>query len=316
MALEITNIARAQTHQLCRLLFAAFFMFSCAQVQAEIYKYKDEHGRWQFTDKKPTGDKHAENVKLSHNHKPTEQAKLSITRQLINNGSTALFSASNPIHGPLSCVFEVEGGKALPIYFSSQAVEEIFQTNNTWFQAKDINYACVIGDPKAEPENYNYLVPFKGFKSLRVTQGFNGRFSHFEEPHTYAVDIGMPVGTPISASRDGIVIATRDDYAYSGVMSAFFFDKANYVQILHSDGTYALYAHLLIGKVLVKPGDTVQAGQLLGYSGNSGFSTGPHLHFVIQYNNGGEAKSVKFKFIQSDGLVVTPKRDVWLLPTK
>ncbi|WP_156492568.1 M23 family metallopeptidase, partial [Oleiphilus sp. HI0080] len=72
--------------------------------------------------------------------------------------------------------------------------------------------------------------------------------------------------------------------------------------------------HLLIGKVLVKPGDSVETGQLLGYSGNTGFSTGPHLHFVIQYNKQGKPASKRFKLKQADGTIINPKTDIWLLP--
>ena len=98
--------------------------------------------------------------------------------------------------------------------------------------------------------------------------------------------------------------------------AVFFYDKANHVVILHDDGSYATYAHLLIGKIEVEVGDRVETGDVIGYSGNTGFSTGPHLHFVVQHNNNGEIRSLPFTLIQSDGTQIKPERGAWLLPAE
>ena len=149
---------------------------------------------------------------------------------------------------------------------------------------------------------------------MRISQSFNGQFSHRSASSRYAVDIGMLVGTKITAVREGIVFRTRDNYALAGVSSPYFIDKANLVEILHDDGTYALYGHLLLGGVKVKVGDKVSAGQVIGLSGNTGYSTGPHLHFVILYNNKGKRHSVPFKFLQPNNQQVTPQKGDWLMP--
>jgi len=117
----------------------------------------------------------------------------------------------------------------------------------------------------------------------------------------------MRFGTEISAAREGTVIWVKDDYHLGG-KKAYFMDKANFVKVLHQDGTYAVYAHILQGSSFVKPGDRVKAGDKLARSGSSGYSTGPHLHFVIQKNIGMKTVSIPFKFFGANGHSFTPQK--------
>jgi len=98
----------------------------------------------------------------------------------------------------------------------------------------------------------------------------------------------------------------EEDFNRAGTDRENFADKANQVRILHTDGTMALYAHLDLASVRVRPGARVQAGTAIARSGNTGFSTGPHLHFVIQQNVGMEIRSVPFRFHQAEGGVAAP----------
>ena len=61
-------------------------------------------------------------------------------------------------------------------------------------------------------------------------------------------------------------------------------DRANNIRIVHSDGTMAVYAHLELESAHVQVGDRVRAGQLLALSGDTGYTSGPHLHFCVQVN--------------------------------
>jgi len=121
-----------------------------------------------------------------------------------------------------------------------------------------------------------YDLPFQTGKSYRIFQGYNGTFSHQNEN---SLDFIMPEGTEILAARDGTVVELVQTNRVSCP------DKEcgkfnNYITIMHSDGTFASYLHIKYNGSNYKLGDTVKRGDIIAYSGNVGWSSGPHLHFV------------------------------------
>jgi murein DD-endopeptidase MepM/ murein hydrolase activator NlpD len=78
------------------------------------------------------------------------------------------------------------------------------------------------------------------------------------------------------------------------------------VRILHDDGTYAIYAHLNTNTIRVKPGDRVERGQYIADSGNTGFSSGPHLHFAVVRNVGLRVESVPVTFLGANSASIVP----------
>ena len=107
-----------------------------------------------------------------------------------------------------------------------------------------------------------------------LTQGVHGYNS---------VDFGAPVGTAVYAANDGTVIVAKPS-GYNG-------GYGTYIVIEHSNGTQTLYAHL--SKISVTEGSTVTKGQRIGSSGNTGRSTGPHLHFEVRAGLNPWTKSAK-----------------------
>lgn len=100
-----------------------------------------------------------------------------------------------------------------------------------------------------------------------------------------AVDFVVPVGTPITAAYGGQVVDVKQDSDRGGV-SADNDRDGNYIEIQHEHNEYSIYEHIEKGGSLVKVGDRVNKGQLIGYSGDTGWLAhlGPHLHFdVHQY---------------------------------
>jgi murein DD-endopeptidase MepM/ murein hydrolase activator NlpD len=115
----------------------------------------------------------------------------------------------------------------------------------------------------------------------------------------------MPVGTAIHAAREGTVINVAARHFRSGLAPENMQD-ANFVQVMHEDGTHAIYAHLQLDTVRVRPGQRVARGEYIANSGNTGFSSGPHLHFVVLRNVGLRSESVPLAFAGPGGSSVTP----------
>jgi murein DD-endopeptidase MepM/ murein hydrolase activator NlpD len=136
-----------------------------------------------------------------------------------------------------------------------------------------------MGNPNSIIDtNFVYMLPYEVGTKHFVMQGYNGRFSHRKQ---FALDFKMKVGTPIHAARGGIVIELKEDSDKRGRKPEFA-QYANFVNILHNDGSIAIYFHLQKDGALVNVGDTVKIGQKIALSGNTGWSTGPHLHFAVK----------------------------------
>jgi murein DD-endopeptidase MepM/ murein hydrolase activator NlpD len=128
-------------------------------------------------------------------------------------------------------------------------------------------------------DNYLYALPFTKGSNICVSQGYHGDTSH-KGLSAYAVDFPVPVGTAVYAAREGIVVGSEGSSSLGGG-SPEYRKFANYVIIEHSDGTMGNYYHLRQGGAAVTTGTKVSKGQLIGYSGNTGYSSGPHLHFSV-----------------------------------
>jgi murein DD-endopeptidase MepM/ murein hydrolase activator NlpD len=168
-------------------------------------------------------------------------------------------------------------------------------SGNTSFRS---SFKLTIGDPDASVDtDFVYLLPYQHLRTYILAQGANGQYTHQGK---YAWDFLMDEGTEICASRAGIVVSVKED-SNKGGADISYMDFANRITVLHADGSFADYAHLRQNGAIVEKGDEVKAGQLIGYSGNTGWSTRPHLHFQVY-------KAVKFgtqtlpvKFLNSTG---------------
>ena len=150
------------------------------------------------------------------------------------------------------------------------------------------------GDPAARPVDYEYRLPFD-YARVRVDQGPGGSFSHNDPQNRYAVDFALAEGTPIVAVREGVVMQVESDFDKAGLNREKYGGRANFIRLLHDDGSMAVYAHLQPEGVQVHTGQRVRQGQRIGLSGNTGFSTAPHLHFVLQVNRGMRLESIPFR---------------------
>jgi murein DD-endopeptidase MepM/ murein hydrolase activator NlpD len=165
---------------------------------------------------------------------------------------------------------------------------------------KSLTYLGDLTDTEYDSEHI-YKLPFAKGKSFRVSQGVNGKISHHDQN---AWDFDMPEGSKVFAVRDGLVVDTEKKNSKNCK------DKScvkfnNYIKILHDDGTVIEYLHLKKNGVKVKPGQKVKAGLHIGNSGNTGWSTGPHLHISLYLKNkDNERVFLPMKFQIADGSVV------------
>jgi murein DD-endopeptidase MepM/ murein hydrolase activator NlpD len=105
-----------------------------------------------------------------------------------------------------------------------------------------------------------------------VTTGYREPGPYWSKGFHPGVDVGVPVGTPIVAAGDGVVIEAEADGWNSGY--------GHYVKIDHGNGVFSLYAHM--STVAVSAGERVTAGTTIGRVGMTGFTTGPHLHWEVR----------------------------------
>ena len=149
------------------------------------------------------------------------------------------------------------------------------------------------GSCRAQRAALHHL-PFRAGTETEVLQAFHGFMSH-KEDLAYAVDFECKEGKPVAATRGGRVWEVRED-SNTGCADPQCMDQANYVILDHGDGTYSEYYHLRHMGVLVEEGETVCAGELIGVCGNTGYSTGPHLHFAVTDVT---RRTVPFQFVET-----------------
>jgi murein DD-endopeptidase MepM/ murein hydrolase activator NlpD len=163
-----------------------------------------------------------------------------------------------------------------------------------------VNFNATFGDPKKQPDDSLYVLPYPIGKRYKIIQSFGGKFSHNLKSSFHAIDFGSPIGDTITAARSGKVFFVKED-SKEHCPTRDCVKKGNKILILHADGTIANYVHLDFNGALVDVGDLVTAGQPIGISGMTGFTTIPHLHFVV-HKARGETVPVYFQGIGQKAL--------------
>lgn len=270
-----------------------------------VYRYQDEKGRWHFSDRKPQVP-HEKLLVVTANPQPKEPQLVYLRRDDDSQQLTAI----NPWFAPVQFEVRADGQSIVRWVVEPRSETPVLHRGQPLEWQSHYEYVLVMGKPVPRSDMRPLQPPVPPQGRYRISQGFNGHFSHKEEPSRHAVDIVMQVGDGIHAARDGVVVTVKDDYHMGGV-DKFFYDKANYIRVLHDDHTFAIYAHILLGSAQVKEGDRVKAGDLLASAGTSGYSTGPHLHFALQRNDGNGMVSEPFRFMLGQG-VFKPEAGQWL----
>lgn len=300
---------------------AALILIASIDVGAQsLYKYRGPDGEWVYTDREPAGDAEIEVRELARG---TRDPRVSVAHRELDGG-IALF-ATNEYYAPVQVVVgleELEGFERLDpeqsLRFVVGARSESFLlrfTPNDSSEERTIRYryAYVIGDPAAEHDaSHRYRAPFAVAGQHTVSQAYPDAITHTTLDSAHAVDFAMPIGTDIYAARGGVVFDVASNNYRGGTDTSIEGAQANIVSILHDDGTYAIYAHLNWNSIRVQPGDRVRRGEYIADSGNTGFSSGPHLHFVVIKNADMRSESVPVTFEGPNGAAIVPERGVSL----
>jgi len=298
---------------ICLLLSAAVLLTPALASAKNIYKYQDENGIWHFTDRAPEQEVEFETVYMEREPEPRIRMRQEGTKE------SPMYIVFNDFWGPVEIELKlvdavnVLSEPPLPARFVIPGQQEQLLVGlgaldpRLGYQYR-LSMSSVPGRPISTPvKDIVVLPPFSPREQYPISQGFQGEKTHTSPDSEYAIDIAMPVGTAIHAVRSGTVMDVEEDFNSGGTNIEKFGDKANHVRILHDDGTMALYAHLDLASVGVRPGARVRAGQEIARSGNTGFSSGPHLHFAIQQNTGMKLISLPFQFMTGKGSPEEPR---------
>ncbi len=147
--------------------------------------------------------------------------------------------------------------------------------------------------------SYVYALPFENNKAHLLVQGYFGKYSHKERA---ALDFKMKKGTKVLAARDGLVTRVKEDGEKGGTKKEFR-SEGNNIIIQHFDNSRSGYWHIQKNGALINVGDTVRKGQVIAFSGNTGYTAFPHLHFIVWKNNDrGQWQQVATRFETSKGI--------------
>ncbi len=283
-------------------MVCAMLVASLPADAARLYRWKDQQGYTQYGDRPPAPDQLNSDVDIRRfRNPPSALVRLRLEK---SNGAYEAW-ADNLMYGPVEVALRFKRHDAviaqpqLPATVVVQArssvlVSRIRMPDPLRGGDFELLMDALPGDPGAQAQDYEYRMPFE-YGRIRIGQGPGGGFSHDDEQNRDAIDFAVPEGTPILAAREGVVMQVESDYDQAGLDREAYGGKANFIRILHADGSMALYAHLQPEGVQVRVGQYVRKGQRIGLSGNTGFSTAPHLHFVVQANRGMRLVSVPFR---------------------
>lgn len=293
-----------------RWIAAAFALLAAASVAAgdEAYRWKDRAGTVHYGDHAPQSPNgRVEKIPLTTGPHPAVRLRID------DDGGHYSVWAENALAGPVEVMLRFDRNnnmasqpqlpaRAIVSANGEALVANLFTVDGTRPGDFEVLLDAVTGDPNAKPRAFEYLIPLQR-QGLRVDQGFDGRFSHSDPQNRYALDFAADIGTPVMAARGGVVMQVESDFAQAGLSEEEYGGRANFVRILHDDGTMALYAHLQPDGALVRIGQTVRQGQQIGLSGNTGFTSGPHLHFAVQVNRGMRLESIPFRMRGPEGVL-------------
>jgi len=285
-----------------------------AAIAQTLYRYRDEHGNRVYTDRKPDTVQDVEQRPLAETIIAPPEIK--VLRRTVEDRVELV--ADNGCFCPAEVAVRLLAADNVAGFDDEVKITVIAAREPTIIAALKpsdrsrvmtfgYEYRALLGEPgvthaPTEP----YRAPFAVSRQFMVTQAYPDAVTHQDAGSAYAVDIAMPVGTQVYAARGGTVIEVASQF-FEATQDPDQATRANLIRVLHPDGTMAIYAHLNWDSIRVRPGQIVKRGEYIADSGNTGFSSGPHLHFAVQRNAGLRHESLPIEFAGPGGKAVTPK---------
>lgn len=316
---ERANIAAAAVsprRPLSHYWLAILAALSCSLPNAALiaqtaYRYRDASGQWVFTDRAANASTPGDTFSLGHEngalHLAVERSDTAESTQLtaINDCLCVVTFQVAIVQSDFTTIPQGARYAATVAPGTRQSLVRVAPTGTGKAVLRFV-WKAALGSPAAvHNPSRPYRVPFAIGSTYPISQAYPIRITHTSAESQYAVDIALPDGTPVYSAREGTVINVRHDAFLAGT-SPVMLDQANVVEILHDDGTIAIYAHLHWDSIRVRIGARVARGQYIADSGNTGFTSGPHLHFAVVRNAGAENVSVPVQFAGIGGVGVTP----------
>jgi len=287
---------------------------SAGAMAQSMYKYQDEAGNWIYADRPPVDQQPVQILELATGDKPPT---VSVTTRFAN-GSLQIF-ARNDYPVPVEIVLALDALRNLEYPSPEQPMRWIVDPQSSLVLLAlasletniipdvDYRYTWIPGDPRAtHAPDRPYRAPFAVANDFPVSQAFPVAITHTTPDAWYAVDIVMPVGTKVYAARAGTVFEVASTNYRGGTDPERDGRAANVIRVMHEDGSHAVYAHLNWNSIRVRPGDRVARGEYIADSGNTGFTSGPHLHFAVMLNRGMRLESVPVTFEGPNQSAVQP----------
>lgn len=306
--------SRSSSATLAIIGIAAFVFCGLATAQ-ELYKYRGENGEWIYSDRPPDDGQAVAEVRSLTPSSPKSGIK--VRYEL--DGTDVQLVASNEFFAPVELALDFVSIEGLEFPHPDDHLRWVIPARSDMLLVSlgmldgavrpfiEYRYEFFVGDPTAQhtpPEPYR--APFAIASDFPVSQAFPDTVTHTTPDSRHAVDIAMPIGTDIFAARSGTVFDVSAENFKGGTNALRDMSLANIVRILHDDGTYAIYAHLNWHSIRVQVGDYVQRGEYIAESGNTGYSSGPHLHFVVVKNAGMAMNSVPVQFAGVNASPIAP----------
>lgn len=281
------------------LIIMVTFLTGCSKNpgQASVVSPPPPVFSLEFTTVAPTSTDH--NRSFSYTFNATHSGNLPVTYDVVSKPAWMNYNATTRT---LSGIPDWANLNKTEVFSVKATAGGVTATQNLSLKIKLGEIICdsEVGDPALS----EYILPFEVGKQFLCNQSYCPPNPAWGHHNWFALDFQIPIGTNITASRAGQVLHIEERWI-DGNRTA---GQANYVYVMHSDGTVAEYYHLTKNGVLVNIGDNVQKGQVIAFSGDTGPSNGPHLHFVLyrsrwEFSQYQRQYTLPVNFKNADGLL-------------